>query len=247
MHTWREDDEAQARTISQSCSSPALIPPTSFYNKRKSPDPKRRNKLEKKLFETLKGAAHRVKYQNRKTVTSQLQMRRSAFKGVSCLRRFPIQEPAINYLEALLGKGEGKEGCCDIGVYEEESSSGVSMEEKKKVKEGDEPVSNARAKYVGEFLKEKSLCFGDKKDGVSIIVLWCCHALLTMSCPGVPHQWAFVWFRMICYRHYGRWSPASFPVKHPKRANESILLRISDDFVITTGARWTCRIVITTS
>ena len=93
--SWRDDSSPASKPLS------AGIPPSSFHNKA-------RNKTRDRLQHTLEHAAQNVVREQRRTASTQLTLKRSAYRELTSLRIWPLQELALVDLEQLMTVHLGK-------------------------------------------------------------------------------------------------------------------------------------------
>jgi DNA-directed primase/polymerase protein len=91
--SWRDDSPPAPKPLS------AGIPPSSFHKTRKARD---------RLQQTLDRAAQHVVREQRRTASTQLTLKRSAYKELTSLQIWPLQELALVDLEQLVAVHLGK-------------------------------------------------------------------------------------------------------------------------------------------
>lgn len=177
-HSWRhEDRDTSPRALEKG------IDASSFHSTNKHARAR-----PSKVNQALKEASSNVVKQKRREVTTSLKLQRAAFKEVSSLKTWPLQEMAINdynhWMKIHHGTNDEKKDDNtqqDQNVAENHGDStglsSSSLDEPKRIRrQQDDDLSprksSMRHQFQQEFLKERALQKGDSPD-LFQQALWC--------------------------------------------------------------------------
>jgi hypothetical protein len=174
--SWRQEEEPKEAPHRQKG-----IPPKSFHTS------SHRRARESKLDKVLQESANNVIRQQRKQVMTQIKLKRAAFKEVTSLKTWPLQDLALQDLDQLimvhLGQQKEQHELNSTGVECHGDSTGLSsssFEEPKRTRRRDSDneedlsprKSTLRHQFKQQFIKERELPAGQPKADPFHPALW---------------------------------------------------------------------------